>query len=77
MRKSLDGKLIIVIYQRTADGRMRGGSEAAFDGDMICKGRKHLNWQENEFYWDKNRYHENTSGVIYKVGQLKTIVSHA
>ena len=38
---------------------MRGGSEAAFDGDQILKVKKHENYKENYVFANKNRYQEN------------------
>ena len=34
-RKAYDGKLFIIIYQQTTDGKMRGGAKSQFDGDII------------------------------------------
>jgi len=55
-RKAYDGKLFIIIYQQTTDGKMRGGSKSQFDGDVICFVKKEPNYQDNYCYMDKNRY---------------------
>lgn len=59
LRRKYKGKLFVVIYQRTTDGNMRGGSAAAFDGDAIMKIRKEGDFRMNYAYWDKNRYQDN------------------
>ena len=56
LRRRYDGKLFIVVFQRTQDGKMRGGSQAQFDGDIILKIDKRPDFRENEVYYDKNRY---------------------
>lgn len=57
-RKAYDGKLFIIIYQLTGDGKMRGGSKSQFDGDCIAFIEKNDNYKENFVYWDKNRYQD-------------------
>jgi hypothetical protein len=57
IRTKYDGKLFFVIFQRTADGKMRGGSRAQFDADMVMKVEKDVSdYRNNYAYWDKNRY---------------------
>lgn len=57
IRTRYDGKLFFVIFQRTADGKMRGGSRAQFDADMVMKVEKDVtDYRNNYAYWDKNRY---------------------
>lgn len=59
IRQAVDGKFFFLIYQQTADGKMRGGSEAAFDGDVILKIMKHEDdFSKNYIYPDKHRYTE-------------------
>lgn len=65
IRRALNGKLIIAIYQRTVTGSMRGGSDAQFDGDLIAKMHKGDLFDENYVYWDKNRYTKNQSLVYF------------
>lgn len=55
-RKKYDGKLFVVIYQLTTDGKMRGGSSSQFDGDVILFVEKSANFNDNYVYADKNRY---------------------
>jgi hypothetical protein len=55
-RKAYDGKLFIIIYQLTGDGKMRGGSKSQFDGDIISFIQKETNYKDNYCYHDKNRY---------------------
>lgn len=58
-RKRFNGKLFIVIFQRTVDGSMRGGAKGAFDGDIILKGVvDRSNYQNNYIYNHKNRYND-------------------
>jgi len=57
LRKKFNGKLFIVIFQRTVNGTMRGGSDSAFDGDIILKGIVDRDdYRNNYFYNHKNRY---------------------
>ncbi|WP_172915782.1 P-loop NTPase family protein [Capnocytophaga canimorsus] len=56
LRKKYNGKLFLVIFQQTTDGKMRGGSKSQFDGDIILFTEKFANYQENYVYPDKNRY---------------------
>ena len=57
-RKAYDGKLFIIIYQQTTDGKMRGGSKSQFDGDIICFVKKEPNYMDNYCWMDKNRYQD-------------------
>lgn len=56
LRKKYNGKLFIIIFQLTSDGKMRGGSDAQFDGDIITFIEKHENFNDNYIYHDKNRF---------------------
>jgi len=56
LRKAYNGKLIFAIFQRTTKGSMRGGTKAAFDGDIIMKGIKGSDFKENLIMHNKNRY---------------------
>ncbi|GIM59859.1 hypothetical protein CAPN007_20680 [Capnocytophaga canimorsus] len=56
LRKKYNGKLFLVIFQQTTDGKMRGGSKSQFDGHIILFTEKFPNYQENYVYPDKNRY---------------------
>lgn len=64
LRKKFNGKLFFPVYQRTQDGKMRGGSEAQFDGDIILKIQKQLDFKDNFVYADKNRYQNMGAGEI-------------
>ncbi len=73
IRKKYDGKLFFFIYQRTADGKMRGGADSAFDADIVSKvekdptgGRDHL------VYFVKNRY-EKIPGLKYNVNTQSVV----
>ena len=57
-RKRYDGKLFIIIYQLTSDGKMRGGSKSQFDGDIVGFIEKEPNYKNNYCYWNKNRYQD-------------------
>ena len=56
IRKKYNGKFFDMIFQRTSDGKMRGGSKSQFDGDIITKIQKCDNWKDNYSFYDKNRY---------------------
>ena len=56
LRKKYDGKLFLVIFQQTADGKMRGGSKSQFDGDIILFTKTFDEPKENFVYPSKNRY---------------------
>lgn len=58
LRKKYDGKLFLVIFQQTADGKMRGGSKSQFDGDIILFTESFPDYRENYVYPDKNRYNK-------------------
>lgn len=56
LRKKYDGKLFLVIFQQTSDGKMRGGSKSQFDADIVLFTEKKENYKNNYVYADKNRY---------------------
>lgn len=56
LRKKYDGKLFIVIFQQTTDGKMRGGSKSQFDADIVLFTQKEADYRDNYIYADKNRY---------------------
>ena len=58
LRKKYDGKLFLVIFQQTADGKMRGGSKSQFDGDIILFTETFPDYRENYVFPDKNRYNK-------------------
>jgi len=58
-RKKFNGKLFFVIFQRTADGKMRGGAKGAFDGDIILKvDVDRADFRNNFIFNHKNRYND-------------------
>lgn len=65
-RKAYNGKLFIIIYQLTSDGKMRGGAKSQFDGDCIAFIEKKPNYTENYVWWDKNRY-QSTPELKYNI----------
>jgi len=67
LRKKFNGKLFIIIFQLTVDGKMRGGSDAQFDGDMIGFIHKGDRFEDNYIYFDKNRYAVDTSHPKYNI----------
>lgn len=74
LRKAFDGKLFFAIFQRTQDGKMRGGSQAQFDGDIILKVNKQSDFKDNYIYADKNRYQDkDLSSLFYNVYYQKVI----
>ncbi len=56
LRKKYDGKLFIIIFQQTTDGKMRGGSTSQFDADIVLFTKKEADYRDNYLYPDKNRY---------------------
>ena len=56
LRKKYDGKLFLLIYQLTGDGKMRGGSKSEYDGDIILLTHVAPDYRENYIYPSKNRY---------------------
>ena len=58
LRKKYDGKLFLVIFQQTANGKMRGGSKSQYDGDIILFTETFPDYRENYVYPDKNRYNK-------------------
>jgi len=56
LRQAFDGKVFVVIFQQTTEGRTKGGSEVVFDGDIITKMYKGETFSENYAFFDKNRY---------------------
>ncbi|MCD8415716.1 ssDNA-binding domain-containing protein [Tenacibaculum dicentrarchi] len=72
LRKKYDGKLFIVIFQQTTDGKMRGGSKSQFDADIILFTEKFDNYQDNYIYADKNRYqNKNLTDLKYNIFEGK------
>lgn len=73
-RKAYDGKLFIIIYQLTSDGKMRGGSSSQFDGDIISFIEKMPNYEDNYCYHDKNRYNkENLEDLKFNIFSGKLV----
>ena len=56
LRKKYNGKLFLVIFQQTSDGKIRGGSTSEFDGDIILFTKTFDDPKENFVYPSKNRY---------------------
>ena len=74
MRKAYNGKLFFAIFQRTQDGKMRGGSQAQFDGDIVLKVKKQSDFKDNYIYSDKNRYQDkDLNSLFYNVYYQKVI----
>lgn len=79
-RKAYDGKLFIIIYQQTTDGKMRGGSKSQFDGDIIAFIEKAPDYKDNYVYFDKNRYQDkNLKELKYNIfsGKIETPIVEA
>lgn len=64
-RKKYDGKLFVIIYQLTTDGKMRGGSSSQFDGDIILFVEKFPDFADNYVYADKNRYQDRSLDELH------------
>ena len=76
LRKKYDGKLFLIVFQQTADGKMRGGSKSAFDGDCIFYVEKSPDLKKHYVYTDKNRYqNRNLEDLKYNIymGKLNPI----
>ena len=77
LRKKYDGKLFLVIFQQTADGKMRGGSKSQYDGDIILFTETFPDYRENYVYPDKNRYNKRPATElqysIYEQRMLATV----
>lgn len=58
LRKALNGKIIVTIFQRTGTGQMRGGSKAGFDGDIILEIVKADDYRDSYVVARKNRYQQ-------------------
>ncbi len=58
IRKAFNGKFFYLIYQQTGTKAMRGGSKAAFDGDIILKIEKGKDYRDHFVYANKNRYND-------------------
>ena len=58
LRKKYDGKIFIIIFQQTKDGKMRGGSKSEFDVDIVLFTEKFPDYRENFIYPAKNRYND-------------------
>lgn len=56
LRKKYNGKLFLIVFQQTTDGKMRGGSKSGFDGDCIFFVEKDADFKKHYVYTDKNRY---------------------
>lgn len=56
LRKKFNGKVFVIIFQQTTEGRTKGGAEVVFDGDIIIKMVKGVKFEENYAYFDKHRY---------------------
>jgi antirestriction protein ArdC/nucleoside-triphosphatase THEP1 len=74
LRKKYDGKLFIVIFQQTTDGKMRGGSKSQFDADIVLFTEKKDDYRENYIYADKNRYQNKPlDGLKFNIFNKKLI----
>lgn len=58
LRKKYNGKLFLVIFQLTTDGKMRGGSKSQFDADIVLFTQKEQDYRNNYVWADKNRYQD-------------------
>lgn len=65
-RKKYDGKLFIVIFQQTVDGKMRGGSKSQYDADIVLFTEKFDNYHKNYVYATKHRYSKEI-GLQYNI----------
>ena len=76
LRKKYDGKLFLVIFQQTADGKMRGGSKSQFDGDIILFTETFPDYRENYVFPDKNRYNKRPATELqYSIYEKRMLAS--
>ncbi|WP_281322762.1 zincin-like metallopeptidase domain-containing protein [Flavobacterium aestivum] len=74
LRKKYNGKLFIVIFQLTTDGKMRGGSKSQFDADIVLFTEKMADYRDNYIYADKNRYQNKPlDGLKFNIFNKKLI----
>lgn len=72
LRNAINGKLIVSIFQQTQDGKMRGGSDAEFDADVILKMFKDSNFMKSYVWPYKNRYQDKPlSELAYNIYERK------
>lgn len=64
LRKKYDGKLFIVVFQQTSDGKMRGGTKSQYDADIVLFTEKFTDYKDNYVYTDKNRYQNKNLGDL-------------
>ncbi|CAL2104630.1 zincin-like metallopeptidase domain-containing protein [Tenacibaculum sp. 190130A14a] len=64
LRKKYNGKLFIVIFQQTSDGKMRGGTKSQFDADIVLLTEKFERFEENYVYANKNRYQNKSLDLL-------------
>jgi hypothetical protein len=75
LRKKYDGKLFIVIFQQTTDGKMRGGSKSQFDADIVLFTEKMADYRENYIFADKNRYQNKPlDGLKFNIFSKKLVM---
>lgn len=65
LRKKYNGKLFLVIFQQTSDGKMRGGSKSQFDADIVLFTEKKDDYKNNYVYADKNRYQSKSLDTLH------------
>lgn len=74
LRKKYNGKLFVVIFQQTTDGKMRGGSKSQFDGDVILMTNAFADYRQNYVFANKNRYQNKPlDGLHYTIFDGKLI----
>jgi hypothetical protein len=76
LRKKYDGKLFIVIFQQTTDGKMRGGSKSQFDADIVLFTEKMADYRDNYIFADKNRYQNKPlDGLKFNIFSKKLVIN--
>lgn len=77
LRKKYNGKLFLVIFQQTTDGKMRGGSTSQFDADIVLFTEVFPNYKENNVYNNKNRYQsESFDNLKYNIFNQKVLTEN-
>ena len=78
LRKKYNGKLFIVIFQQTTDGKMRGGSKSQFDADIVLFTKKEADYRDNYIYADKNRYQDKPlDGLHFNIFNGKLVTENS
>lgn len=77
LRETFKGKLFIIIYHATTEGKFKGGTSPQHKADIIIVGEKHDDYRDNYLHYGKdgkNRY-QAEQGLKYSIFNQK-LISH-